>query len=268
MRFLRLVVNRLAVVPAVWVHGSARLTLSAAILCAVASLAQAQIDWNNTSNINSFYDISTNWDGNVTPGAADTARFDLNNTYQVWWDVLTPTNAPDVGMLQVADGNVTFRNLDLVVQHGLTINGSGGAGLLSDFSISGATTTLTNLGLHLHSLGGAEIIGGAALTIDGTPVTGSMLTVDGTVGFAIDGTLSILSGGTVSNTFNGFIGDQPGSTGTVTVDGNGSTWTNDGDLFVGWVGNGTLVIQNGGTVSNTLSRSGERRGAKVCRTVG
>ena len=48
----------------------------------------------------------------------------------------------------------------------------------------------------------------------------------------------------------GFIGADPGSTGAVTVDGAGSTWTNSGDLYVGNSGTGTLTIRNGGTVSN------------------
>ena len=38
-----------------------------------------------------------------------------------------------------------------------------------------------------------------------------------------------------------------GSTGTVTVDGTGSTWTNSGDLYVGYSGSGTLNITNGGS---------------------
>ena len=41
-----------------------------------------------------------------------------------------------------------------------------------------------------------------------------------------------------------------GSSGTVTVDGAGSTWTNLGDLSVGKTGSGTLSISSGGAVSN------------------
>ncbi|MCK4624708.1 MAG: PEP-CTERM sorting domain-containing protein, partial [Phycisphaerae bacterium] len=48
----------------------------------------------------------------------------------------------------------------------------------------------------------------------------------------------------------GYIGIEHG-TGEVTVDGNGSTWTNSGDLIVGCEGQGTLNITNGGVVSNT-----------------
>ena len=44
-------------------------------------------------------------------------------------------------------------------------------------------------------------------------------------------------------------GSFAGRTGTVTVDGAGSSWTNSGSLFVGYSGTGTLTIANGGAVS-------------------
>ena len=53
----------------------------------------------------------------------------------------------------------------------------------------------------------------------------------------------------MSNVGNGFLGYNGGSTGTATVDGAGSTWTNSFNLFVGYLGTGMLTIANGGTVS-------------------
>ena len=50
----------------------------------------------------------------------------------------------------------------------------------------------------------------------------------------------------------GIIGDNAGSTGTATVDGAGSSWTNSSDFYVGHNGNGTLTIRNGGAVSNVF----------------
>jgi T5SS/PEP-CTERM-associated repeat protein len=69
------------------------------------------------------------------------------------------------------------------------------------------------------------------------------------VGFVGSGTLSITHGGSVSSSTVGYIGYVPGSTGVVTVDGAGSTWTNSGDLYVGNGGNGTLSITGGGAVT-------------------
>jgi T5SS/PEP-CTERM-associated repeat protein len=71
------------------------------------------------------------------------------------------------------------------------------------------------------------------------------------------GTLSITSGGSVESTFIDnygitFIGRNAGAKGLVTVDGAGSTWANDTNrtLYVGFTGQGTLSITNGGNASN------------------
>ena len=52
------------------------------------------------------------------------------------------------------------------------------------------------------------------------------------VGVFGTGALTIQSGGTVNNTL-GIIGDQAGSSGTATVNGAGSTWTNSVRFYVG-----------------------------------
>lgn len=70
------------------------------------------------------------------------------------------------------------------------------------------------------------------------------------VGNAGTGTLTIQNGGAVSDAL-AYIGVDAGSTGTVTVEGAGSTWSNF-QLVVGWSGTGTLTVQNGGAVSNHL----------------
>ena len=78
---------------------------------------------------------------------------------------------------------------------------------------------------------------------------------DLTVGDTGIGQLDITAGGTVTNDF-GYIGGSVGSSGTVTVSGvdgsgNASIWTNNGHLYVGYDGAGTLNILAGGQVSNT-----------------
>ena len=40
---------------------------------------------------------------------------------------------------------------------------------------------------------------------------------------------------------------------TVTVDGADSSWTNNGNLYIGVSGSGTLTVQNGGSVSSGAS---------------
>jgi T5SS/PEP-CTERM-associated repeat protein len=57
-------------------------------------------------------------------------------------------------------------------------------------------------------------------------------------------------GGSVSNT-RGFVGAGFDSTGVATVTGAESTWTSNGELFVGYDGTGSLSINSGGKVSST-----------------
>ena len=61
--------------------------------------------------------------------------------------------------------------------------------------------------------------------------------------------LAVQNGGTLTD-FGGFVGDLPGSRGTATVSGAGSTWTNTDTIVVGGLGTGTLIIQNGGAVNS------------------
>lgn len=74
------------------------------------------------------------------------------------------------------------------------------------------------------------------------------------VGQSGAGSLSVLDGGKVSSQ-TGYIAADVGSQGTVTVsgvnsNGSASTWTNAGDLYVGYDGAGTLQVLAGGRVSN------------------
>lgn len=161
-------------------------------------------------------------------------------------------------------------------------NGSIGADANGTVNITGAGSTwmITNnlsLGFGEGFTGTLNIMAGGAVsnvnarvaansgsgtvTVSGV---GSLWTSSGelTVGFnsGITGstaTLTIDDGGAVTNT-NGVIGnvgvffDFPAAVGTVTVTDTGSTWTNSGDLSVGFEGIGTLNIENGGAVSNSI----------------
>jgi len=69
------------------------------------------------------------------------------------------------------------------------------------------------------------------------------------IGHRGNGTLNIKDGGAVSNKYHGRLGYYADATGEVVVTGEGSTWTNDGDLTVGWLGSGEITILDGGLVS-------------------
>jgi T5SS/PEP-CTERM-associated repeat protein/autotransporter-associated beta strand protein len=128
----------------------------------------------------------------------------------------------------------------------LAIGGNGGAGTLH---ITNGAAVSSSYGILADANGATGTV-----TVDGA---GSTWTNSGALYVGNRGSsamLSITNGGKVSNS-DGFIGFGTAS-GTVTVDGVGSTWTNSGNLYVGGsntglAGNGTLRIQNSGTVQAT-----------------
>jgi T5SS/PEP-CTERM-associated repeat protein len=85
------------------------------------------------------------------------------------------------------------------------------------------------------------------------------------IGHSSTGTLTIKAGGQVSNTtahlgLNVFSlnGEITGiSRGAVTVTGAGSKWTNSSNLYVGYRGAGTLLVEDGGQVSNVSASLGQ-----------
>jgi T5SS/PEP-CTERM-associated repeat protein len=121
-------------------------------------------------------------------------------------------------------------------------------------SCSGPPDILIDNG-SVFNIGSDQTISNCSYTVTGT---GSQWNVGGnlTAGNVSTGTLNILNGGAVSNS-SGNVG-WSGGTGTVTVDGAGSSWTNSGNIYVGYStgSNGTLNIQNGGTVSSSSSNVG------------
>ena len=238
------------------------------ICISFVSVSQGQTvrDWNG-SEFDPWYHLGSNWSDGSAPTSTEKARFNQASTYEVWWDADTASTTPEVGYFEVLQGDVTFLNKDTDTQYLYTINGSGGDGAFSDFSISGASTSATISGLHFKSLGGGQIVDGGTLTLDGSHAMGSQLTVAGySTGFDVSGTLNVNAGAIFDNTL-GYIGNESGSTGTATVTGSGSQWNNSRILSVGRYGTGTWNIENGGVVSNTIGYIGYRSGSTGTVTV-
>ncbi len=139
------------------------------------------------------------------------------------------------------------------------------------------TLDITGGGVVTNSTGQIGQFGGTtgAVTVAGVDPNGTPSTWDNSsqlyVGFSGDGTLDITGGGVVTNTL-GLIGEDPNSTGAVTVAGvdpNGtpSTWTNSSNLFVGDRGDGTLDITGGGLVTNFTGQIGRFSGSTGAVTV-
>lgn len=177
----------------------------------------------------------------------------------------------DGGELQMPDGTLS---LGMAGGDG-ELRLSGGLALVDTVDI-GPTSSITSSGigtLRVNSITGLP----AATTIDGSLELGhgggggsGVLTVGASealtfgesvrVGYGADADLIVEDGGDLTSA-GGHIGYGPGTTGTVTVDGNGSTWIadtgpllpfDDYSLIVGEDGTGRLDILDGGYVRASI----------------
>ena len=210
-------------------------------------------------------------------GATGTAT--VNGAGSAW------TNSSDFYVGSGGNGTLTIQNGGAVSNvYGFIGNFSGATGAVT---VDGAGSTWTNsadLQVGIFNSGTLTIRNGGtvsngsgfvgqysgstgAVTVDGAGSTWTN-SADLYFGFSgtASGTLTIRNGGTVSNA-NGYLAADVGSTGTATVDGAGSTWTNSGDLQVGIFGNGTLTVRNGGAVSNGRGYVGQYSGSTGAVTV-
>ena len=86
----------------------------------------------------------------------------------------------------------------------------------------------------------------------------------------VTGTLLVSDGGKVTSGSGMIAVDQTfddADIGTATVDGFGSSWTNAGKLTVGGGGTATLIVRNGGLVSNTAGVLGSDAGSQGTATI-
>ncbi len=149
--------------------------------------------------------------------------------------------------------NKTFnlnRNASQNIVLNLDVDGTGSMGA----GYSGTGTMRISDGMVVESAGG--FIGYKSgsrgeVTVNGTGSTWSN-SGELNVGIYGNGKLNITGGGIVKCNDCCYLGYRSGtSTGALTVDGTGSTWTNSGRFFVGWDGSGALTISDGGTVSTS-----------------
>lgn len=149
----------------------------------------------------------------------------------------------------------------------VTVSGSLGTPSSLDITDDGSTLTVSN---ELDVFGGSMLIENKAqvtvdlLNIGSTDITdigqvvvdtGAHLFLDGSthdqnllVGSAGRGTLTIQGGGTGIGVQSLAIGNDPKSSGTMTITGANSSWENAGTLYVGYDGNGTLQVLNQGSL--------------------
>jgi T5SS/PEP-CTERM-associated repeat protein len=141
--------------------------------------------------------------------------------------------------------------------------GMGGTGVLNITSGGTVTTVDTHIGANqVYKSGTGSIV------IDGS---GSKLTCNGelSVGNTSTGSLSLSHGAAATTSTVCSIGYESGVTGTVTIDGSGSSF-NSGGALVGVYGTGTLNLTNGGKMTlgnSTLFSIGHFSGSQGTLTV-
>ncbi|MEE9129382.1 MAG: hypothetical protein V3T84_05140 [Phycisphaerales bacterium] len=186
----------------------------------------------------SFHD-ELNWDPIGEPGRQDTAIFEETDAYAVIFSQSVANS-----LLIVDDGEASF---ELGFQS-YQLNGAVVAnhvGGLVRLTLLNGTVSVVSPGLFVR-IGKDPGAVGELIVSTNAAVVSSETVLIGDAGL---GTLVVSDGGSVSTAANTFLADDPGSTGTVIVDGPGSTWSNSGNLFVGNFGSGTLSVLDGGAVS-------------------
>jgi T5SS/PEP-CTERM-associated repeat protein len=225
----------------------------------IPAIAAGQTIW--TDGTGSWF-VGTNWSSGI-PNSSTQAQINNKGTAQITaigavaQSILLGFDVPDAGNLSTSGSGVLTVGSDLAV-------GYGGSGTLNITKGADVSDLSGEVGYTIHSETGAT----GAATVDGA---GSAWThsFELYVGYGT-GTLSITNGGTVLDQFGylGYFPEFPGhSSGTATIDGSGSTWSNSADLSVGRSGTGVLNITNGGTVTNGTGYLGYDFGSDGSATV-
>jgi len=167
----------------------------------------------------------------------DSLPLSINNNFSDYFGLNAGANAT----LVVTDANSTWASNGTFV---LGYNGN------ASMTISNGGNVNTNV----------AVIGEQSASNSTALVTGANSTWNTSselyVGYNGNASLTIANGGKVVNGFGSSIGDQGGSNGTALVAGANSTWNSIAFLNVGNMGNGTLVITNGGNVTSGTGNLG------------
>ncbi len=232
---------------------------------------------DGTMEVNSGTTITSNY-SYIANDAGVTGVVTVTGSGSTWTHDRLRIGNEGIGTLDIlSGGNVTS-------ELGILGDDSTGIGTVT---VTGSGSTWTNdyLTIGDYGIGTLNILNGGNVTSDGVDMgantTGvGTVTVDGAgsqwitdtsgwnwlyVGAYGNGTLTISNGGVVISATS-VIGDYTGS-GTATVTGSGSQWTNSSELVVGFNGGtGMLNISNGGEViapnaeiSSTGMLSGDSR---------
>ncbi len=216
----------------------------------------------------SFIDAAITPTGDYSP--------DYNGTDDPWiCDLIVGNNAE--GALTIDAGSVVYNGWKTYIGNN---TGSSGSATLSGVGSEwycvpyvgyrGDGSLLIENGGYLYSNYNRAYIGNWAGSTGTVTVTGPGSTWAGPgglhIGYVGTGALNIENGGSVSNSEECYLGRDSGAFGSAYVSGPGSVWSNLKDLHVGNLGDGSLLIENGGTVSNTQGYVGSGNGSTATVT--
>ncbi len=225
------------------------LVLATAALLAFASVPAQAVDW--TGAVSSDWFAGGNWSSNTVPVGGTQVVIDITVPH-----VMIEGGSASAGDVIIGRSNTAA----LTVGTGGTLNtatilvGTSGNGTL-DIQDGGVvdSTQLASIGNDAGSESVATVTGAGSIWTSAETLY---------LGHAGHGTLNIVDGGGMTTQRSAILGVSVGGQGTAIVEGNGSSWTNLGELSIGGEGEGALTIRNGGNLANGGSaRIGDATGA-------
>jgi T5SS/PEP-CTERM-associated repeat protein len=201
-----------------------------------------------TLTIDGFSTTLTYGGGDVTIGSAGTGTLTVQNGALA---DLTGTSIT-LGDQNSANGAIDVTGSDSTLNTGELTIGSSGTGTLTVDSGATLTTDATTLADQASGTGTATIDGA------GSSWTTSQLTVGG----AGNGELDIQNGGVVNVSSGDLVlGDEQGSTGTLTLSDSGSQLNFHGQINIGENGTGIFAVQGGASFTAFAINVGDKGGS-------
>ena len=260
-------------------------------LAAATASGQVTYQWFGLGDGQSFNDPA-NWTPNGMPGLLDEAKFDIagSGTIMFATDPNTAILSVENDTVQFDLGTHTYTAGKLVVGDRLTdvgmltVNGGHLMTTTSNAQIGrrspatgtliltgGATmTNLLDLEVGAEGNGFFQIDAGCSATSKNAFIgkietaTGDALIrgtwntlVSAIIGNLGSGSMTVEAGGTLNATQDIKIGDNDFSSGSLTIDGAGSTATAGGVTTVGNFGTGSLTVSNGGLLTTAQLKIGD-----------
>jgi T5SS/PEP-CTERM-associated repeat protein len=206
------------------------------------------LNWNNPAG--GLYGDGANWAGGVVPGAGDTAIFNVDGTYTVNFN-----SNHTVNRIILSDGDVQFQASPQMFSitntaastPSITIGANTANGDIATLRLLSGVMTAGHASVgHASGTTGTLIVSGSGTVLNKSRQL--------TVGSSGTGTVMIENGAHVTSSVSGFasaiIGSGTSASGSVTVTGAGSQWTNTGQVWVGLSGSGALTIADGAEVTS------------------